>query len=113
MEGFINDIEGLRKQLKFKKINILAHSFGSPFALNYCSTYPDNIKSLILVSAVSPYYKENLKAEKENAGKLTRADSAERMTIVNSEDFKERNVSAYSKIIRFGLKHQLYNPGLY
>jgi proline iminopeptidase len=110
LDGFLNDIEGLRKELKLNKINILAHSFGSLFALNYAAQYPKNVKSLILVSSVSPDSKDNVQAEKELSSTLTSADSAERRAIVTSKEFNAHEVSAFNKLIKFGLRHQLFTP---
>ncbi|WP_243346860.1 alpha/beta fold hydrolase [Parabacteroides sp. FAFU027] len=46
----IDDLEGLRKAMGFKKINILGHSYGSVVAQGYALRYPENVNHLILIS---------------------------------------------------------------
>jgi proline iminopeptidase len=44
----IDDLEALRKQMGFTKINVLGHSYGSIVAQGYAIRYPENVSHLIL-----------------------------------------------------------------
>ena len=44
----IDDLEGLRKIMGLKKINILGHSYGTVVAQGYAIKYPENVAHLIL-----------------------------------------------------------------
>ncbi|WP_243346868.1 alpha/beta fold hydrolase [Parabacteroides sp. FAFU027] len=46
----IDDLEGLRKAMGFKKINILSHSYGTVVGQGYALRYPENVNHLILIS---------------------------------------------------------------
>ena len=51
MKLMVDDIEGLRKQLKIETWNILGHSFGGMLASYYATTNPENIDKMILSSS--------------------------------------------------------------
>jgi proline iminopeptidase len=49
MESMVEDIEEMRKAFKIEKLNLLSHSFGSLFTIQYASQFPDHIKSLTIL----------------------------------------------------------------
>jgi proline iminopeptidase len=55
LERDIEDLEGLRKQFGYAKINVLGHSYGSLVAQGYAVKYPDNVNHLILVAPFHSY----------------------------------------------------------
>lgn len=48
VEKDVEDLENLRKQLGYSKINILGHSYGGVVAESYALTYPEKVSRLIL-----------------------------------------------------------------
>ena len=52
MRNFVEDIEGLRKHFGLEKMNIMGHSWGGLLAMWYAGTYPENLKSMILVNTI-------------------------------------------------------------
>lgn len=68
LDLMVEDLEGLRKALKAKKITIVGHSWGAMYAMLYAKAYPKRIKKLVLVSTggvnMNFYdrYRENLLA---------------------------------------------------
>jgi proline-specific peptidase len=50
MQGFVNEIECVRKHLGLEKFILLGHSFGTIFALDYALNYSRYLNGLILVS---------------------------------------------------------------
>ena len=48
-------LEGLRKAMGFKKINILGHSYGGVVAQGYAVKYPENVSHLILANSFHSY----------------------------------------------------------
>lgn len=108
LNGFIDDIEGLRKQLQLKKITILSHSFGGLLAMKYALKYPQNIKSLILVSSISPDSKENIESEKIIKKRFTTIDSLDKVNIIVTESYKTHEVTAYNKLMKLGFENQIY-----
>ena len=55
LERDIDDLEGLRKAMGFKKINILGHSYGGVVAQGYALKYPQNVSHLILANTFHSY----------------------------------------------------------
>ncbi|NOX64302.1 MAG: alpha/beta fold hydrolase [Chlorobi bacterium] len=51
----IEDLEGLRIEMGFSKINILGHSYGGLVAQGYAIRYPDNVSHLILANTFHSY----------------------------------------------------------
>lgn len=50
MNNTIKDIEVIRKHFKLKKLNLLGHSTGGLICGYYASTYPDQVKSMMLMA---------------------------------------------------------------
>ena len=51
----IEDLEELRKEMGFSKINILGHSYGGLVAQGYAIQYPENVSLLILANTFHSY----------------------------------------------------------
>ncbi len=49
-ERDIEDLEGLRKGLRFDQINVLGHSYGGLVAQGYALKYPQHVKHLVLAN---------------------------------------------------------------
>lgn len=54
LDGFVEDIELLRKELKLDKINLLGHSWGGLLAMKYAIKYDENLNHLILSNSIAP-----------------------------------------------------------
>lgn len=52
IQGFVDDLEEIRKTLNIEKMNLLGHSWGSLVAMNYTITYPENINHLVLIGSM-------------------------------------------------------------
>ena len=50
LERDIEDLEGLRKGLRFDLINVLGHSYGGLVAQGYALKYPQHVKHLVLAN---------------------------------------------------------------
>ncbi|NWF50288.1 MAG: alpha/beta fold hydrolase [Ignavibacteriaceae bacterium] len=55
LERDIEDLEVLRKEMGFDKINILGHSYGGVVAQGYAVKYPQNVSRLILANSFHSY----------------------------------------------------------
>lgn len=54
LDLMLEDLDELRKELKYERITVLGHSFGGIYALSYASKYPSHLKSLILSASPGP-----------------------------------------------------------
>jgi len=57
---FTADLRAIIEKEQLKKVILVGYSFGGTVALEYASTYPENVEALVLISAnhVSPFYYE-------------------------------------------------------
>jgi proline iminopeptidase len=61
LQNFVEDLEGLRSQLKLGKINLVGFSWGATLAMFYGIKYPENLKTLIIAGtggASNEYFNE-------------------------------------------------------
>jgi proline iminopeptidase len=54
IDHHVADLEALRKHLGFKKVTLLAHSFGPAIAARYAIRYPERIARMIFLSPIPP-----------------------------------------------------------
>lgn len=84
LEGFVEDIEILRRQLDLDKINLLGHSWGGLIAMNYALKHDDKLNHLILSNSMAPstidWQEESIavaqKTTKEDQNKLNNLTSS-------------------------------------
>ncbi len=51
MNTYVDDLEAVRKNLGSAKVILVGHSWGTMLGLSYALKYPNNVKSLVLVSS--------------------------------------------------------------
>ena len=59
LENMVNDLELLRRELKVKKIKIIAHSMGALLAYEYIKKFPENVGDLIIISGFGPKFPDS------------------------------------------------------
>ena len=64
---FVEDLEAVRRYFEIKKMNLLAHSFGSILAAEYARTYPSRIGRWIFHGATAPSLRQELELRKVKA----------------------------------------------
>jgi proline iminopeptidase len=113
LDKMTEDIEEIRKTFAKEKIIIIAHSWGGLLAMKYAMKYPNNLRSLILVSSVSPKAHEY---ESETAAtvksRMTREDSVARAAVLASEGFKAGKGEAYEKLLKLAFKTTFHDKAL-
>jgi proline iminopeptidase len=113
LDKMTDDIEEIRKTFANGQVIIIAHSWGGLLGMKYASKYPSQLRSLILVSSVSP--KVNEYASETAATiktRTTREDSVERSAIITSEAFKSGKGVAYEKLLKLALKPSFHDKNL-
>lgn len=79
MSKYIADIEAVRKHFNINKINFLGHSKGALLAGNYAVTYPQHIKSLMLINpAPLTDWKNNYTSKQDSATNLILKQNAKK-----------------------------------
>lgn len=54
IEHHVDDLEALRKHFGFRKVTLLAHSFGPAIVARYAIRYPERIERMIFLSPIPP-----------------------------------------------------------
>jgi proline iminopeptidase len=107
--NFVNDIEELREEFGLGRMNLLGHSWGGLVAMWYAVTYPQNLKSLILVNSAGPRSEDRFVASTELARRVTRQDSLDRASVLQSEDFRARDAAAFARLFRISFRPTMFN----
>jgi proline iminopeptidase len=111
VDNFIEDLEGLRKHLRLEKMHVIGHSWGAVLAAHYAVKYPQNLKTLILLSAYASA--EVFTQYFSNIQKNTSAeDSIALKQIEASEAFKNKESRTIEQYYRIGVKPFFHNPSL-
>jgi proline iminopeptidase len=110
VDNFVKDLEGLRKNLKLGKINLIGHSWGGFLGMSYGIKYPDKLRSLVLINptaASSRYFGQYF----ENIQKRTTQDDIDAiLKIEQSEELKSGEVSAEIERLRISLIPFFFDP---
>lgn len=56
MDKMIEDLEGIRKELRIKKLNLFGHSNGTTLASLYLKKYPHHVMGFIMCAFLKPQY---------------------------------------------------------
>lgn len=112
LDGFVEDIEGIRAAFNLEKVNLVGHSWGGLLAMKYAIKYPEKLKSLILLNSMAGsaalWQEESLLL----AERSTAEDSIARAAIIQSEAFQQKRPEAYAELFRLSFLHQFSNPKL-
>ncbi|MEF8683169.1 UNVERIFIED_CONTAM: alpha/beta fold hydrolase [Bacillus cereus] len=74
MKNEVENLEALRIQLGFEKINLFGESWGSILALLYATTYPERVNKILLTAAIGVTSKGLERFSKELEKRLTEDD---------------------------------------
>ncbi len=76
MAQFVEDLEQLRVTLGLGAMNLLGHSFGGLLAMQYASTYPQSVRTLLLLDSSPaswalnfPYFRRTIAERQGEAGR--------------------------------------------
>ncbi len=108
MRHFINDIEEIRKTFNLGKMNLMGHSWGGLLAMFYGITYPENLKSLLILNSTPA----NSELMAKTLPRLTPEDSLQRLEILNSDALKNRESAAFEKLFRIHFRGAFYDRSL-
>lgn len=111
-EGFVADIEGIRRAFGLERIHLLGHSWGGLLAQLYAIKHPERLHSLILLNAMPPAYALWQEEEALLAQRRTTRDSQRRADILRSDAFRRGKPQAYERLMRLSFRQQLFRPEL-
>lgn len=107
INSFVEDIETLRKALKFEKVTIVGHSWGGMLAMHYAVKYPKNIKKLVLMNTVASSGIHDFVEELE---KRTLPSAGEFEKLKVSQEFINSDPQAIAQYYRLFFQYYFHNP---
>ncbi len=110
LDFLVADMEALRKHLQLEKISILAHSWGAIPAVQYALDYPERLNKLILCNPVALSTEYNPELTRLQQKRITKKDSLDRVTLLNSASFKAGEAAAYRELLLLSFRHSFYKP---
>lgn len=84
LDGFVEDIDLLRKALGLNKINLMGHSWGGLLAMKYGIKYVDNLDKLVLSNSMAPSVTDWQRETAIVGQKVTKADIDARDALMSS-----------------------------
>lgn len=106
---FVEDIEALREETGYEKINILAHSWGSLIAVEYTIRYPEKVNKLILSNPIPLSTEYNSRLQEIQQEKMTEDFITNRKELIESKEFKNGTLAAYEDLFKLGFSLSFYD----
>lgn len=112
MAQFVEDIDAVRTHFGIEKMNLLGHSWGGLLAMWYAKTYPDRLKSLILVNSIGASREFTAQAFETMNSRISDTDKIHREKIMRSEAFQRGDSAAMLELYRFSFAQSFYRREL-
>jgi len=109
MNNFVEDVEGIRKAFKLKKMNLFGHSWGGLVAMFYAVKYPNNLNSLVLVNSTPASSGWRNASFVLMARRTLPEDSVAQANLVQTEGFRKRSPKAMSEFFKILFRSTFYN----
>lgn len=105
MPAQVQDLEALRAELGFDKIDLIGHSWGGQIAMGYASVHPEHINSLILVDSGDPHFGTTLYLFDQVYPDVTADDSSiDQQSHQTPEDF-QASLQRYFSMLFYSKEH--------
>lgn len=108
IKRFVSDLETVRKHLNLEQFVLMGHSWGGLLAMEYATTYPQNLLGLALVNTVPANYKGS-SAFAEQLMKSIEPINDKIKPLFSFEEFAKQNAQELSKIYRDLFAVYFYN----
>jgi len=108
---YINDLNQLREAFGFKKVSLLAHSWGGILASLYALAFPEQVDKIIYVNSV-PVSSQDYLAFVKHRSQIVDSNKTELDSIRNSELFLAGDPKTVEKFYRIYFKSYFAKPEL-
>ena len=109
---FMADIDALREEYGYEKVNLLAHSWGNLIALEYALNNPEHVDKIILSNptALGPDPEYNAELAEIQRQKFTPEFMAKRDSLTGSEGFINLDVSSFEELFKLNFSISFADP---
>lgn len=104
LDGFLRDLDAVRRDLGLGRATLLGHSWGGLLALLYAARYPEAVGALILLNPVEPGRRYQAQAAARLAARRTSRDSSTLDSLFRSPGFARLDPEAVNRIFRITLR---------
>jgi proline iminopeptidase len=112
IDGFVEDIEGIRQALGLDRFSILGHSWGGMLAFNYALKYPGNVEALLLVNSASASSDLRRREDSTLAARNSPEYLEQRNAIIQSDGFRQGENYAYERLIHLAYRNQFVDTSM-
>ena len=112
LDTFVDDIEALREALGLERVHLIAHSWGALLAMKYAVSYPDRLRSLMLLDPMAPTAALWREEERALAASLAPQDTAGAGALRATEAFAAREPAAMKAVLRHSFRSQFRDRAL-
>jgi proline iminopeptidase len=103
----VEDLEGIRKELKVEKLNLLAHSWGAVLGTHYAIAYPGRVSKIIYSNPAMLSKEYDREAQQLSIKKTTKEDSLLRTQLMAGGI---TSVDKYTQIIQLSFRTSAFDP---
>jgi len=97
---FVDDLEALRKSLGLEQFHLTGHSWGGLLALSYAVKYPQFIKSLTLISPVSPDLQSIEDLVKNRTERYSKEEGEKIQKLIASEELENVDSTVVEELLK-------------
>lgn len=108
METMVEDLEGVRKEFKLEKMNLVGQSWGAVIALNYIFKYPDRVKYLILLEP-APGSSEYIQNVQQTIMSRLSKEEIERLVKISQSPDLRTSPELFKEFMNIRMKTYFYN----
>lgn len=112
LNQWVEDLESVRKGIHRDSVILISHSWGARVAIRYAEKYPEHLAGLVFMNPISlsPDYAQTALATLQ--GRITLEDQHKQETLINSEAFKNGDISAIKKVYTNSFAQNIFDKTL-
>ena len=108
-EKFLGDIDAVRVYAGEESVHVMGHSWGGLLAMMYATTFPEQTRSLILVSPMPASWNDWQEESMRLASLALEQDAIDRERVMQSEAFAQQEISAFEELYEISFRGQFHD----
>ncbi len=109
MDRFVQDLDAIRKRLRYQKFTLVGHSWGGLLAMQYAIKHPEHLSALILLNP-APATSTGFQAFFDEYAQRTAELKTDLETIQSSDMFKKGDGPTIAQFYRLVFSKYVENP---
>lgn len=109
MQGFLTDMESIRKHYNFDRWHVMGHSWGGLLGMCYALEHEDRLQSLLLINSTAASTELQEQEQELLVQRESEEDRKAREAIIQSPAFQNGETSAYEELYRLIFTQEFYD----